>query len=128
MNITTVKYTPNSDVFVVNGNRFVPINNSNRDYQEILKWIDEGNTPEPAYTEAELEQKQLREQITSLEADLIQVDQILLKLLFIMYKVGVAKGLWKKAEFEAELPGIVDKVQNFKTKLDELESLQTTGG
>jgi hypothetical protein len=27
---------------------FVPFHESNRDYQEYLKWLEEGNTPEPA--------------------------------------------------------------------------------
>ena len=27
---------------------FIPINPSNTDYREYLKWVAEGNTPEPA--------------------------------------------------------------------------------
>jgi hypothetical protein len=29
-------------------NAFIPINPENTDYQEYLKWVAEGNTPEPA--------------------------------------------------------------------------------
>lgn len=27
---------------------FIPFHSGNTDYQEYLKWVDEGNTPEPA--------------------------------------------------------------------------------
>ena len=27
---------------------FIPVNLENKDYQEYLKWVAEGNTPEPA--------------------------------------------------------------------------------
>ena len=29
-------------------NAFIPYNEDNRDYQEYLKWVAEGNTPLPA--------------------------------------------------------------------------------
>jgi hypothetical protein len=30
---------------------FIPIAEDNRDYQQYLKWVAEGNTPEPADSE-----------------------------------------------------------------------------
>ncbi len=43
MNITTVKITGNG--YWLNGNSFIPNDPANRDYQAILDWINEGNTP-----------------------------------------------------------------------------------
>ena len=32
-------------------NAFIPFDSANTDYQEYLKWLEAGNTPEPAETE-----------------------------------------------------------------------------
>jgi len=34
----------------IEDNTFIPFDPANTDYQEYLKWLDEGNTPEPADT------------------------------------------------------------------------------
>lgn len=44
MIIETVKTQENS--YLVNGAMYVPNDPANKDYQEILDWINEGNTPE----------------------------------------------------------------------------------
>ena len=37
-----------SSGYLVNGNMLVPNDPANRHYQDILDWINAGNTPEPA--------------------------------------------------------------------------------
>ena len=32
----------------ISDNAFIPFDEANRDYQEYLQWLDEGNTPEEA--------------------------------------------------------------------------------
>lgn len=42
-NLDSVKLIRNDNSFL-----WIPFDEGNRDYQEYLKWVEEGNTPEPA--------------------------------------------------------------------------------
>lgn len=57
--INTVKIQ--GDGYLINDTQFVPIAAGNRHYQAILEWIAEGNTPEPEFTQAELDQQAIDE-------------------------------------------------------------------
>jgi hypothetical protein len=53
MEITSVKDL--NETFLLNESIFVPKAEDNRDYQLVLQWIADGNTPEPQFTQAELD-------------------------------------------------------------------------
>ena len=43
------KLTQNENqVWRISDNAFIPFDPTNTDYQAYLKWLEEGNTPEPA--------------------------------------------------------------------------------
>ena len=48
VNIVTKLLEPVNGVIRIIDNAGIPFDPANRDYQEYLKWLAEGNTPEPA--------------------------------------------------------------------------------
>lgn len=53
MNIEIVKIQGNG--YLLNGNMHVPKADGNSEYEAIKQWLAEGNTPEPEFTQAELD-------------------------------------------------------------------------
>ena len=53
MNIETVKIQGNG--YLLNGTMSVPKADGNSEYEAIKQWLAEGNTPEPEFTQAELD-------------------------------------------------------------------------
>lgn len=56
--------------YLVNGSMVVPKAEGNRHYQEVQEWIAQGNTPEPEFTQAELDQRAIDE-ANQVEFDLL---------------------------------------------------------
>jgi hypothetical protein len=42
------KLTNYNSVIRIEDNAFIPFDEMNRDYQEFVRWCEQGNTPEPA--------------------------------------------------------------------------------
>jgi hypothetical protein len=57
----------------------IPLANGNRDYEEYKQWLSEGNTPEPEFTEAELEAKELQTKLNEALTYLTSTDWITAK-------------------------------------------------
>lgn len=61
MEIQTVKIQ--GEGYLLNGTMSVPKADGNREYELIKQWLSEGNTPEPEYTEEELQITSINKQI-----------------------------------------------------------------
>jgi hypothetical protein len=53
----------------------IPINVDNFDYIQYLKWLSEGNTPEPEFTEQELANNVIEFNNSNAKAALIELDK-----------------------------------------------------
>ncbi len=56
--------------YLVDGNMNVPLSQGNRHYREVQKWIAEGNTPEDAYTQQQLDEYDVEFTYSELMAEL----------------------------------------------------------
>ena len=60
--------------YLLNGTMSVPKADGNSEYELIKKWLSEGNTPEPEFTEEELKVSTLNKQIQEAKAYLSDTD------------------------------------------------------
>ena len=58
MEIKTVKLQ--SQGYLLNNTMYVPKADGNREYELIKQWLSEGNTPEPEFTEEEIQKQELQ--------------------------------------------------------------------
>lgn len=72
MSIETVKIQGQG--YLLNGNMHVPKANSNSEYEAIKQWLAEGNTPEPEFTQAELDAMALAKMKAEAQAYLDKTD------------------------------------------------------
>jgi len=103
-------------------NTFIPNENTGYLKTAYLEWLDEGNTPDDAYTQAERDAISLANQIADLKSQVRTSDITLFKMIVAVYQVGVSKGLWSSSDMDSDL---VTEVAAVKTKLDDLGLLET---
>lgn len=72
MEIQTVKIQGQG--YLLNGTMSVPKADGNLEYELIKQWIVEGNTPEPEYTEEELQITSINKQIQEAKTYLVSTD------------------------------------------------------
>jgi len=60
--------------YLMDGVKHVPLCEGNIDYQEVKEWIDQGNIPEPEFTEEELAKIELAKKIQEAKQYLIATD------------------------------------------------------
>ena len=72
MEIQTVK--TQGDNYLLNGTMLVPQADGNIEYELIKEWLSEGNTPEPEFTEEELQKQKLLVKIQEAKQYLASTD------------------------------------------------------
>lgn len=60
--------------YLLNGTMSVPKADGNREYELIKQWLAEGNTPEPEFTEEELQITSINKQVQEAKAYLASTD------------------------------------------------------
>ena len=79
--MNTVKYQADIETptvptgYLVDGKMSVPLVEGNRHFREVQEWIAEGNTPEDAYTTAELDAYKLAKDNSIYEQELADLDK-----------------------------------------------------
>jgi hypothetical protein len=76
INIESVKLQSNG--WLLNGTMSVPMADGNMEYEAIKQWIAEGNTPEPEFTQEELNQQAINKQIAEYQTYLNNTDHKML--------------------------------------------------
>ncbi|GAG89151.1 unnamed protein product, partial [marine sediment metagenome] len=86
------------------------------------KWLaEDGNAPDPEFTQEELDAIALKEQITDLKTQLRSHDIWLFRFILELFQIGKDKGLWVNADAS---PDLLAKGAAWKQKLDDLDLLE----
>ena len=98
----------------------IPNCDGNRDWKEYQKWLAEGNTPDPEFTEQEIIDREQNEEIAGLKRDLTSSQVWLFRMLMEMWKAARAAGVVNNTDID---PEVLAKAQAWVAKLDRLKEI-----
>lgn len=82
---------------------FIPNAPGNRHWKEYQQWLIDGNTPDPEFTQQEIDDAALldrqNQRIINLRSALIYQ----FKMILALFQVGKSKGVWVNSDFDQEL-------------------------
>ena len=103
----------------------IPFADGNRDYEEYKLWLEEGNTPEPEFTEEEIRLQEINSQIQESKQYLTETGWIWEKY---NRNVLVLKDMTSE-EFNLKYSDIISKQEEYRALINELEGqLEVTNG
>lgn len=98
----------------------IPADVLNRDWRKYLKWVEEGNTPAPEFTEEEVTHKEIQEEVAALKGDLLQQNVWLFRMIMEMWKAARSQGVVDNSMID---PDVLAKAQQWVAKLDRLKEI-----
>lgn len=101
-------------------NESIPNSPGNRHWIEYQEWLDEGNTPDPQFSQEDIDSKVVRDEIVQLKGDLGKSLAWQFRMILELFQVGKEKGIWSDADFSQD---IRDKAIQWKIKVDRLIEL-----
>lgn len=98
----------------------IPNSPGNRHWKAYQEWLAAGNTPDPEFTQKELDDQAVKDEIQTLRQSIRKSDAWLFRMLLELFEVGKAKGLLANSDFSTE---VKQKAADWKTKLNRLLEL-----
>lgn len=99
----------------------IPNDTGNKDWMAYQEWLDEGNTPDPEFTQAELDAKAILDEIAALKQDLKNALVWQFRMISAIWEIGKTKGLWQNSDVSDTT--LKQKYGQWQTKLDRLAQL-----
>lgn len=92
---------------------------TNRDWLMYEKWLEDGNTPEPEFTQDELVTNTLNTEILELKDDLRNAQVWMFRMIAELYKVNKINGALN-VHYDST---VLDKMQDWNQKLNRLKEI-----